>query len=167
MKNDACFSVFVNTNINCRHKFCLQTHRTCLKCVYNPSGLNGNTSGVFEIPPAVLTLENWMSPTVLRCNIRHSGCFPTTPVSSPPAFAPYHRDLETTFPWTVLLVRWREMNDFLQLQRDTLWVCESECRTSELSSLPNHISGSGKLTGGLLALLMCLNTHWGHTHACT
>lgn len=41
--------------------------------------------------------KNWTSASVLTCNIKHSGCFHTTPVSSP-AFTPYHRDLQTTFP---------------------------------------------------------------------
>lgn len=109
-----------------------------------------------------------MSSTVLTCNIKHSRCFHTTTVSSP-AFTPYRRDLQTTFPgqqrdrgercWSV-----GRMNDFLQLQPDTLSVCVSESGTYELSSLPNHITNTGTVTGGPLAPLLCLNTHGGHTH---
>ena len=103
-----------------------------------------------------------MSSTVLTCNIKHNGCFHTTPVSSP-AFTPYHRDLQTTFPGRrresrALLVSVGTMNDFLQLQPDTLSVCVSESGTSELSSLPNHISSTGTVHW------WPVNTHEGHTN---
>lgn len=111
-----------------------------------------------------------MNSTVLTCNIKHSGCFHTTPVSSP-AFTPYRRDLQTTFPWPTAGEDKRcwsvdRMNDFLQLQPDTLSVCVSESGTSALSSLPNHITSTGTVTGGPLAPVIYWITHGGHTHTC-
>lgn len=108
-----------------------------------------------------------MSFSVLMGNIKHNGCFRTTLVRSP-AFTPYHRDLQTTFPGQqpergALLVSGQ--NEWLPTaanrRTDTLSLCVSESGTSELSSLCNHISSSGTGTGGLLPPLMYFNTQGG------
>ena len=110
-------------------------------------GLNGQTQFVFEIPPAELVVKkNWMRSTVLTCNvIKHSGCFRTTAVSPPTPQLHSHHTTEICRQHSPGQRCWSvdRMNDFLQLQPDTLSVCISESETSELSSLPKHITSNG------------------------
>lgn len=111
--------------------------------------------------------KNWMSSTVLTCNIKHSGCPHTTPVSSP-AFTPYHRDLQTTFPRPVAgedsaAGQWAEwMTSYSCNQTRSQSVSLSRGRLSLHHSLITSPALEQSLVAPL-APLMYLNTHGGHT----
>ena len=62
--------------------------------------------------------------------------------------------------WT----QWMTSYSCNQTRFQSVCVSVSLTGTSELSSLPNHITSTGTVTGGPLAPLKYPNTHRGHTH---
>lgn len=113
----------------------------------------------------------------LTCNLKQSGRFHhlVRLVPPPPAFTPYRRDLHTAFRgqqrW-----RWRRRRRRPELPVGGQNECFPTAATrhahvrvsgasgmSEISSLPNHITGTGTLTGGPPVTLMDWNMNAGHT----
>lgn len=79
------------------------TEWTCHRRVWHTSNSTGG--------------KNWISSSVLMCNLKQSGCIHPPPASLPPLFAPCRGDLDVLFR--------SQRTEFLKLQPDTGSICVS------------------------------------------